>query len=115
MRLGLPERVLVGADGGDLGADVEVEELQAVEHVLGAQPLHGLDDLDGGEAELRAVSRRLDPLAGPLGGETRAHAQVRLDAQLARGLQDEVDLAEAVHHDDRAALPRRWARSAVST
>ena len=64
---GLAQRVLVGADRGDLRADVEVQQLEAVEHVLGAQAVDGLDDLDRGEAELGAVAGRLDPLAGALG------------------------------------------------
>ena len=63
-RCGSPrERVLVGADRGDLRADVEVQQLEAVEHVLGAQPLDRLDDLERREPELRAVAGRLDPLA----------------------------------------------------
>ena len=79
----LAQRVLVGADGGDLRADVEVQQLEAVEHVLGAQAVDGLDDLDRGEAELRAVAGRLDPLAGALGAQAGAHADVRPDAELA--------------------------------
>ena len=100
---GLAQRVLVRADGGDLRADVEVQQLEAVEHALGAQQVDRLDDLDRGEAELRAVAGRLDPLAGALGGQAGAHADVRPDAELARGPDDEIDLAEAVDDDDRRA------------
>ena len=107
----LGERVLVGADRGDLRADVEVQELEAVEHVLVAQPVDRLDDLERGEPELRAVAGRIDPLARAARGEPRAHADVRADPELARGLDQEVDLVEAVDHDDRGpAEPLREQR-----
>jgi hypothetical protein len=96
---GLPERVLVGPDRRDLRADVEVQQLETAQHVLGAQALDRLHDLERGEPELGAVSRRLDPLSSALGGETRAKAQMRADSQLPGGLQHEIDLVEAVDHD----------------
>ncbi len=99
----LPQGILVGADRRDLRSDVEVEQLEAVEHVLGAEPLDGLDDLRRRKAELRAVSRRLDPLAGALGREPCAHPEVRPDAELAGGLHHQLDLVESVDDDDRVA------------
>jgi hypothetical protein len=99
----LAQRVLVGADRRDLRADVEVEHLEAVEHVLGAQSLDRIDDLDSGQAELRAVAGGFDPLARPLGEQARPDAEVGTDAELARGLDHQLDLAETVDHDDRRA------------
>ena len=99
----LGQRVLVGADGRDLGADVEVQELEAVEHVLGTQALHGGHDLGRREPELRARARRLDPLARALRREAHPHSEVGPDSQLPGGLDHEVDLVEAVDHDDRSA------------
>ena len=32
----LPQRLLVGPDGRDLGADVRMDEFEAVEHILGS-------------------------------------------------------------------------------
>jgi hypothetical protein len=60
-------------------------------------------NLLGGEAELGAVAGGLDPLAGALGGEACAHPDVRADAQLGRRLDHQVELVEAVDHDDRRA------------
>ena len=99
----LAQRVLDRADVRDLRADVEVQQLQAVEHAHRAQPLDGGHDLGGGEAELRAVAGRLHPLAGALGGEPRAHADHRPQVELGGGGEDRVELAHAVHRDDDAA------------
>ncbi len=100
---GLAERVLHGADVGDLRADVEVEQLQAVEHLLGAEPLDGGHGLGGREAELRAVAGRLDPLAGTFGREARAYADHRTDLELARGAQNGLELADLIDDDDHLA------------
>ena len=82
---------------------MEVEQLEAVEHVLGAQSLDRIDDLDGGQAELRAVAGGFDPFARPLGEQARPDAEVGTDAELARGLDHQLDLAKTVDHDDRCA------------
>ena len=58
---GLLDGVLERADRGDLRADVEVQQLEAVEHVLGAQALHGVHDLERREPELRAIARSIPP------------------------------------------------------
>ena len=68
-----------------------------------AQPLDRRHHLGGGEAELRAVARRLHPLARALGGEPRAHADDRADVEVARGGEDGLELAHAVHDDDDLA------------
>ena len=108
----LAQRVLDRADVGDLRADVEVEQLQAVEHADRAQPLDRGHDLGGGEAELGAVARRLHPLAGALGGEPRAHADHGPQVELGGGGQDRVELAHAVHgdHDPAPELLREERR-----
>ena len=53
----LAQRVLDGADGGDLAAQVEVEQLEAVEHVGLAQEAHRLDHLARRQAELASGRR----------------------------------------------------------
>ena len=103
MWLRLAQGILVGADRSDLGADVEVEHLQAVQHVLGSQPIHGVDDLAGRETELGLVAGGLDPLPRALRGQTRTHPDVRPDAELRCRLDHQVDLVEAVDHDDGSA------------
>src|SRR5208337_3910183 len=97
------QRILVRADGGDLRADVKVQEFEAIQHVFAAKPLDSLHDFNGREPELRAVPGGLDPLPGPLRGEPRAHSNARANAELTARLDQEVDLAKAVDHDDRVA------------
>ena len=108
---GLAQRVLVRADRGDLRADVEVQQLEAVEHVAGAQLIDRIDDLAGRQAELRFVAGRIDPLARALRLQLRADSDVRPNAELARHFHDELDLVEAVDHDDgRSTEPLREQR-----
>ena len=52
---GLVQRALDDADVGDLTAEVEVEELEAVLHANGLELFEALPDLGDGQAELRAV------------------------------------------------------------
>jgi hypothetical protein len=48
------ERAFDDADVGDLAAEMEVQELEAILHVPGAQLLQPAHDLGDGQAELRA-------------------------------------------------------------
>jgi hypothetical protein len=100
---GLAQRVLDGADGRDLRADVEVQELQRVQHRHAAELLDRVHELAGGEAELRPVARGLHPLARALGGQARADADDGGDAEIAAGRDDGIHLGHAVHHDDDLA------------
>jgi hypothetical protein len=99
----LAHRVLDRPDRRDLRADVEVEQLEAVEHPGLAQPVHEQHDLGGGEAELGAIPGGLHPLAGAARRELRAHADVRADPQPARHLEQHLQLAIAVDDHDRVA------------
>ena len=91
------------ADRRDLRADVEVEQLEAIEHVLRTEARDGADDLRCRQAELRAVARRVHPLPRTATRESGANAEMGSDAELAGGLDDEIELAHAVDHDDRRA------------
>ena len=97
---GLAHGVADRADGGDLRADVEVEELQAVEHSLLPELLDRVHHLAGGEAELRAIAGGFDPFARALGGEARAHADDRPHIELAGAADDGVDFLGPVDGDD---------------
>ena len=99
----LAQRVLHGADVGDLRPDVEVQQLQAVEHLRLAQPVHRRHDLGGRQAELRAVARRLHPLAGALGRQPGADADHGAQVQVGRRGQDRLQLAHPVDRDHDAA------------
>ncbi len=83
--------------------NMEMQEIQAVEHALSPQQLDGLDDFDGCEPELRPVAGGFDPLPGPFRRQPGAYPNVRPDAQVAGRLDDEIHLAKPVHHDDRCA------------
>ena len=78
----LAQRVLDGADGGDLAAEVEVQELEAAQQVVGAQEVDRLDHLARRQAELRPVAARRLPAARPLGGQLDADADARPHAEL---------------------------------
>ncbi len=97
---GFTHRVAMSANRRDLGTDVEVEELQAVEHAFALQLLHRVHHLAGGQAELRTVARGFNPLSGPLGGEAGAHTDHRADVEFARTGEDGVDLLGPVDGDD---------------
>jgi hypothetical protein len=86
----------------DLRADVEVHQLEAVEHVLGAQPLDRLDQPVGGEAELAAVAARLDPAPRALRRQLGARRGAA-DAEVARHRITRSSSWEAVDDDDRRA------------
>ena len=61
---------------------------------------HDLDDLADGEAELGAVAGRVLPAADAARAELGAHAERGPDAGLLGGLEHEVELLEALEHDD---------------
>ena len=63
-------------DLGDLAADMEVQELDAVDQLRFAQDVDGGDDLRGAQPELGVFAAGGRPLAGPLGGELDADAEV---------------------------------------
>src|SRR5262249_51115588 len=78
----LGQGALDAADVGDLAAEVEVDQLEAVGHVLLFQVLQGFEDLGQGQAELGAEAGTVAPAAGAPGRQLDAHAQHRPDVQL---------------------------------
>src|SRR6478735_8202 len=93
-------RVLDGDDARDLAADMEVQQLQAVEHVALGQAIDDLDHLRGREPELGAVPRGICPTADALGRQFGSHAEQRLDAELFGSSEHDVDLLQAFEHHD---------------
>ena len=87
---------------GDLTADVEVYELEAVAHLLLLKEIEGLEQFAAGEAELTAVASAFFPLATARGGQLDADADVGLHVQLACQLGDEFQLVELLHHEEDA-------------
>src|SRR5262249_13957221 len=107
----LAQRVLDRADRRDLRAEVEVEELEAIEQLPLAQGADRLDDFARREAELRAVAARLLPAAGAARRELHADAELRAHAGLLGAALDQLELARLLDdEDDRAAELRRQQR-----
>ena len=73
-------RIFDGNDARDLAADVEMQELQAVEHLELAQAIHDLDDFGGGEPEFGAIASGIRPASHAFGGQLGAHAEHGFDA-----------------------------------
>ncbi len=99
----LAQRVLDRADVRDLRPDVEVEELQAVEHPLVRR-----------RSTVATISAVVRPnfdrspvdsthLPAPLVVEPRAHADDRPHLEVARRSEDGLELAHPVHDDDDLA------------
>ncbi|MNQ69026.1 hypothetical protein D3C85_836030 [compost metagenome] len=77
----LADAALDVADVRYLGAQVEVQQLQAVQLAEAAQTLHQRQDLGGGEAELGHGATARFPHAGAGGGELGTHPDIGLDVE----------------------------------
>src|SRR5207244_2409419 len=94
----LDDSVLDVADVVDLAAQVEVEQVQAIAHVVSAEVFEGFHDLGNEEAELGADAAGLFPAARALGGELDAHADGGFDVVELRIFDDQLQLAELFDH-----------------
>ncbi len=111
---GFLHRVLDRDDARDLAADVEVQELQTVEHAALSQAIDDLDHLRAVEAELGAVAGRVRPAPDALGAEAwrarRAAGGCRAFPR--RGTPDPALLGARARPS--RYLSNFWASSAVS-
>ena len=98
---GLADGFLHRTDGRDLAADVKVQQLQAIEHVVGFEDFDGSHDLRSRQAKLAAVTRGFLPLACPTRRQTEANADVGAEPLFLGHLQDQVQLSETVEHQER--------------
>ena len=87
---------------GDLATDVEVDEAQAVLHVLLLQDLQRFEQLARRESELAGVAAALLPLAAARRGELDAYAQVRPYVQLLGKAGYELELVHLLHDEEDA-------------
>ena len=87
-------------DVGNLRADVEVHQLEAILHLVGAQQLGRLHHLRGGKAELCVLAAARAPLAGAFRQEPDAHADDWLHAELLGDLDDRAQFLDLLHHHD---------------
>ncbi len=88
------------ADVGDLRAHVEMQQAQAILQAGVAQVFPQIQHLARRQAELGLVTTAVLPFARAQRGQAHAHAQARLDAQLARLLDDQRQLGGLFHHDE---------------
>src|SRR5262249_38655552 len=94
------EGVLDAADVGDLAAEVEMDELEAVLHPAFLEVLEGVKGLGEREAELGAEAGAVAPAACPAGGELDADADDGPHAQLLGVLDDRPQLGELLDDGD---------------
>src|SRR2546423_112783 len=108
---GLLHRVLDALDVRELRADVEVQELEHVYAPLVLHAAYGLQNLGGGEAELRRLAAGLLPAPRPFRVELDAQPHHRhVAAAVALGdLQHVVEFVQLLDDDDDA-LPRTRAQ-----
>ena len=83
---------------------MEVQELQAIEHVALGQAIDDFDHLGGGEPEFRAITRGIRPTPDTLGRQFRAHTEQRPDADLLRSPEHDVDLFQTFEYDDHGLV-----------
>ncbi len=79
---------------------MEVQQLQTVEHVHLAQPVHHRQDLGHGEAKLGPVPRRNPPAATALGAELGPHPQHGANLQALAGGDRQLHLVHLLNHND---------------
>src|SRR5688500_12287836 len=96
----LLQRALDEADIGDLTADVEVNELQHLEAPDRPKPVDELHELRRVESELRLLATTLRPAPRTLGDELDADPRDRHDAEVVGGLQQDVELAQLLEHNE---------------
>ena len=99
----LDQRALDDADVGDLAAEVEVQQLEAVGHAARLQLLEPAHDLGDRQAELRAVAARTLPPAAAAGRELDAEADLRPHADLLGVLEDQAELGVLLDDGDDVA------------
>ena len=100
---GLAQGILDAAYLGDLAADVEVDELEAVAQFVLAQVVDGTEQFARVKTKLAAVAATLFPLAAATAGKLDAEADVGSDVQPSCHAVNELELAEFLNDDKDAS------------
>ena len=90
------------ADVGDLRAEVEVQQLQRVQHVFFLQTLNHFENLRGRQTELGLLATACLPLALALERQTGTQTQTRGNAKLLGLIQHHLQLGHFLEHDVNA-------------
>ena len=85
---GLADGAFDGADVGDLGADVEVDEFEGMSEAFLFEEFACVDEFGGIDAELGIFATAGRPFAGAFGGEADADADHGFDADFFRDAKD---------------------------
>src|SRR4029079_1574216 len=83
-----------------LGADVKMQELEAMAEVLRLEESGGGEKFDGAEPELRVCAAAFGPASGALAEQAGANADQRFDIQLFRNLDDLAKFLELLDDHD---------------
>src|SRR5208283_129893 len=100
---GFDDRGLDVADVGDLTAEMEVQQLEAILQARGLECFEGADGLCDREAEFRAVPAGGFPAAGAAAGKLDADADLGPHADLLGVFEDQVELGVLFNDEDDAA------------
>ena len=87
------------ADVGNLGAQMEVKQLEAVQGTCLAQCLHHVQNLACGQAELGLLTTGVLPVALANGSQPRAHANQRRYTKAFGFFQDQRQLGLLLHNN----------------
>ena len=99
---GLPQGGLYAAYLGDLAADVEVDEFQAVFQSAGFELVEGFEQFAGRQSELAGVAPAFLPFAASRGSQFDAYADVGAHVQFLGHFVDDVQLVELFHNQKDA-------------
>src|SRR6185503_5442807 len=100
---GLVQGAFHDSNVGDLAAEMEVKELEAVLHAVGLQLFEALADLGDREAEFGAVPSGRLPAATASRRQLHAHADLGPDPNLARIFENQAELGVFLDDWDDAA------------
>ena len=90
------------SDFGDLAADVEVNEAEAVAESLLFEEVEGLEQFGTVETELRGVAARTFPLAHGAAGELDADAEIGTNAHLLCSLRNDLQFVQLLDDKENA-------------
>ena len=96
----LAESRLDAANLRNLRTDMEMDESQAVAHVLLVEHLQCFQQLGTGQAELRSVAAAFLPFSAAAAGQLDADADIRTDVEFLGNLGDEFQFVHLLHHDE---------------
>ena len=84
-----------------LATNMEVQQLQAIEHADLREAIDYREDLASCQPKLRTLTARFLPLARTTTSQLRSHTEMRAHPEVLANLDHRLQLLEAIDHDDR--------------